>query len=223
MKTNKKSFILYTDTYDSIKILPDLEKGRLLTAIFEYVMTGKEISTKSTTGMAFSFIKKQLDRDTNKWNALVSRNRANILSRWEKTKLKKHTKDTSGKSGIPNPLDSVNDNDIYTTGDKIKEENVHQEENVKEIKSSSPYKALIVQFNQKYATDLFPTFGKQAGAIKSILKSYPEADIWECADWLSKIPFWKSAGIDFTTILSQIGKWKTSKSVNNDWRKAFHD
>ena len=105
----KKSFILYTDFYDSIKILPDLEKGRLLTAIFEYVINGKENNTKNTTGMAFSFIKKTLDRDAKKWNALVSRNRRNILSRWQKSRLKDDTKNTSGKTGIPNPLDSDSD------------------------------------------------------------------------------------------------------------------
>jgi hypothetical protein len=74
--------------------------------------------------------------------------------------------------------------------------------------SSLPYKLLVIQFNKKYATNLFPSFGKQAAAIKRILQSYTEADIWGCAEWLSKDSFWKLKGFDFSTIQTQISKYK---------------
>lgn len=90
-------------------------------------------------------------------------------------------------------------------------------------KSSLPYKALVLLFNKKYSTNLFPTFGKQSGAIKKILQSYGESDIWSCAEWLAKDSFWSLKGFDFGTILSQIGKWKQSQASikKRDWKSQF--
>lgn len=89
-------------------------------------------------------------------------------------------------------------------------------------KSLSPYKPLVVAFNQKYATNLFPTFGKQAAAIKKILQSpfYTEADIWNCAEWMKK-GWFKDKGFDFSTILSQIGKYKMSHQKDSSPLKGY--
>lgn len=65
--SNKKSFVLYNDTYESIKGLNLKEKGSLLEAIFDYSIKNKTKKLSPTTEMAFSFIKQQLDRDTYKW------------------------------------------------------------------------------------------------------------------------------------------------------------
>ena len=88
--------------------------------------------------------------------------------------------------------------------------NIDTEEPIQEekTKTSLPYKALIVEFNRRYSTNLFPTFGKQAKAIKVILQSYTESDIWACSEWLSKDQFWKQKGFDFSTIQSQLAKYK---------------
>lgn len=63
----KKSFILYTDLYTSIKDLKLDEKGKMLDAIFNYAINKKEIKLTPILEMAFSFIKNQLDRDNEKW------------------------------------------------------------------------------------------------------------------------------------------------------------
>ena len=89
------------------------------------------------------------------------------------------------------------------TGDKTQESNV-----------ASPYKSLVIEFNRTYGTNLFPMFGKQAASIKKILQSYTEADIWACAEWLTRDRFWKEKGFDFATIQSQIAKYKMS--LRND-------
>lgn len=98
------------------------------------------------------------------------------------------------------------------------EESLRTKEPVKnkEPKSPSLYKPLVIQFNRKFGTNLFPTFGKQVSAIKRILQSYTEADIWACADWLSTDPFWKAKGFDFSTIQSQISKYKMTSQRKED-------
>jgi len=107
----KKSFVLYTDIYDSIKDFSLEEKGELLDAIFN-----SQINPDNPQGFqsvaaktAFSFIKKTLDRDNEKWERIVERNKKNIKKRYDK--LPKPTKSTTGKTGIPEALDSDSDSD----------------------------------------------------------------------------------------------------------------
>lgn len=113
---------------------------------------------------------------------------------------------------------------IITEEHKQKEPSVTQElTKNKEPKSSLPYKSLVLQFNRKYATNLFPTFGKQAASLKRILQSYTEEDIWKCAEWLSKDSFWAGKGFDFGTILSQIAKWKLSTTTKLEGGRRYVD
>ncbi len=81
--------------------------------------------------------------------------------------------------------------------------------NTKNTSSSIPVKELVAQFNALYNTKLLG-YGKQGHALKVILGSYTETEMWACAEWLAHDPFWKSKGFDFTTIQSQIAKYKMS-------------
>lgn len=74
-KNNKKSFVLYTDTYESIKDLSNEQKGILLNAIFVYAQSHDLIKLDSTTKMAFSFIRQYLDRDEYSWNEKIIKRR----------------------------------------------------------------------------------------------------------------------------------------------------
>jgi len=95
----KDSFLLYTSHYPTLQLLTLEEKGMLLDVVFQYHITGKlpEIESFSVK-MAFSFLKQQFDRDTEKYQRVVERNKANIDKRWNK----EDTKNTTGKNGIPN-------------------------------------------------------------------------------------------------------------------------
>ena len=64
----KKSFVLYTDSAEQFKILSDEQAGKLIKAIFDY--SENKIIPNFDDGMlimAFSFIKTQIDRDSEKW------------------------------------------------------------------------------------------------------------------------------------------------------------
>lgn len=72
----KKSFILYCDTYEHIKCLPLDEKGRLLDAIFNYSLHN-EVEIDGMAGMAFSFIKAQMERDGQKYDKFLDKQKEN--------------------------------------------------------------------------------------------------------------------------------------------------
>ena len=108
----KDSFLLYTSHYPTLQLLTLEEKGMLLDVIFQYHITGElpEIESFSVK-MAFSFLKQQFDRDIEKYQRVIERNKVNIGKRWNKN----DTKNTTGKNGIPNDTkntDNDNDNDF---------------------------------------------------------------------------------------------------------------
>jgi hypothetical protein len=67
MAENKKSFVLYTDTFGLIKHLPDDVAGRLLKHIYAYVNDENPITDELLVNVAFEPIKAQLKRDLFKW------------------------------------------------------------------------------------------------------------------------------------------------------------
>ena len=124
----KKSFVLYTDYLEHIEELSDEQAGRLLLAIM-YYQSGKELpEMDAVTKMAFSFIRCQLDKDSQKYAEISERRReagkmggrpaANgFLEKQTKAKkangfLEKQTKAKKPDNDNDNDNDNVNDNDI---------------------------------------------------------------------------------------------------------------
>ncbi|MFN7913319.1 MAG: DUF6291 domain-containing protein [Bacteroidota bacterium] len=75
----KKSFLLYCDTYDTIKHLTDDDLGRLMRMIFEYQINNIVPNTKDPLYIAFGFIRTSMDRDADKWEQRAERARVNGL------------------------------------------------------------------------------------------------------------------------------------------------
>lgn len=67
MATDKKSFVLYADSYSTIKQLPDEIAGRLLKHIFAYVNDENPQSDDLLLNIAFEPIKTALKRDLKKY------------------------------------------------------------------------------------------------------------------------------------------------------------
>lgn len=65
--TAKNSFVLYTDYKQSLLLLTDEERGRLLMALMDYCETGQAPKLSGAAMMAFSFIAAQMDRDAQKY------------------------------------------------------------------------------------------------------------------------------------------------------------
>ena len=67
MSENKKSFVLYTDSYGLIKQLPNETAGRLFKHIFAYINDENPVSEDLLLNIAFESIKQHLKRDLLKY------------------------------------------------------------------------------------------------------------------------------------------------------------
>ncbi len=74
-----KSFVLYSELGDTIELLDMTERGELITLIFNYVNTGSTAlgSCAPKVEIIFSLIRKQLDRDLEKYEKVCKRNAEN--------------------------------------------------------------------------------------------------------------------------------------------------
>ena len=73
---NKKSFVIYCDIGDQLELLTDEQVGVLFRSVVKYASNEEELS--SNDGMVkllFSVIKKQIDRDTEKYKTVCERRR----------------------------------------------------------------------------------------------------------------------------------------------------
>jgi len=77
MEKKKDSFILYEEYYEPIKLLSTTDKGLLLTALYEYHMTGNIIELPSAAKILFQFIRQRMDYNQEKYKEVCERNREN--------------------------------------------------------------------------------------------------------------------------------------------------
>ena len=124
----KDSFILYLEQKEIFETLSDNEAGKLIKAIFEYESTGQSPKLSKTLNLVFIPIKNALDRNKEKYQKVVERNKKNIRKRWNKentkstsckNRIQKNTKNTDNEHDNDNERDSdsVNDNDSVSDSD----------------------------------------------------------------------------------------------------------
>lgn len=111
MAENKKSFVLYTDTFGLIKQLPDDVAGRLIKHIYSYVNDENPVSDELLLNIAFEPIKAQLKRDLVKWeNQIKQRSEAGKKSAEQRALTKSNERSISFNEIQRNPTDNVNVN-----------------------------------------------------------------------------------------------------------------
>ena len=74
---HKSSFLIYLDYEEQFNLLTDEQIGQLMRAIIKYEKTREIPQLNGIVKMAFSFIKTQLDRDREKYEARCEKNREN--------------------------------------------------------------------------------------------------------------------------------------------------
>lgn len=74
---DKNSFLIYLDYEEQFNLLTDEQIGQLMRAIIRYEKTKEVPKLEGMLKMAFSFIKTQLDRDREKYQAKCEKNREN--------------------------------------------------------------------------------------------------------------------------------------------------
>lgn len=63
----KKGFVIYFDWREQFELLPPEDRGKLLMALLDYGESGKMPDLHDSVGMAFSFMRAQMDRDATKY------------------------------------------------------------------------------------------------------------------------------------------------------------
>ena len=128
------SFILYTSYYAIIEWLTDEQLGQLTRAIFLYARDGEIISLEPVVRMAFAFIKDNIERNQDKYQAKCEKNRQIALERERKKREARekagnangHERSRTGENNTNgherartctnvherSPYDNDNDNDV---------------------------------------------------------------------------------------------------------------
>lgn len=130
------SFILYTSYYALIEGLTDEQLGQLTRAIFLYARDGKTINLEPVVRMAFAFIKDNIERNQDKYQAKCEKNRQIALERERK---KREAREKAGNTNVHersrtcenntdvherSPYDNDNDNDNEYDNDVSKETDI---------------------------------------------------------------------------------------------------
>lgn len=147
---NKKSFVIYCDIRDQLELLTDEQVGVLFRSVVKYASNEEELS--SNDGMVkllFSVIKKQIDRDTEKYKTVCERRRE-AGSKGGKQKVanaKQNLANVANASKCEQNLANVadSDNDSVSTEVDIKENTIVLK---KDKLSLSPPSEEFIKFNQ---------------------------------------------------------------------------
>lgn len=119
----RDTFIFYRDWLNALNDMPDNIQLEVYKSIAKYALDGTLTELSPLAKIAFSFVKPQIDRDIDKYNKVVERNRANGKSGGRKPKEPKRTQvnpknpvgylETQKTQVNPKNLDNdnVNDND----------------------------------------------------------------------------------------------------------------
>ncbi|MGI6361031.1 MAG: DUF6291 domain-containing protein [Bacillota bacterium] len=109
--SNKQSFILYHEYLQHFAAFSDAEVGQLMRAIFNYEIEQLDPQFSGALGMAFSFIRVDLDNNRRKYQQKCEAMRKNAQKRW--AVVQKHADDADNDLDYENQHDSesVNKND----------------------------------------------------------------------------------------------------------------
>lgn len=108
---DKKSFVLYTESYQQIKKLNNTQKAQLLDAVFIYAETGETLQFDDiVTEITFGFIRQQLARNEEKYQEKKARNAAYYQNKKNAEKNKTNSETENSENNYSENSDSDNDN-----------------------------------------------------------------------------------------------------------------
>jgi len=127
MAAGKKIVNVYVEWGDLFEKLEDDEAGRLIKHFFRYIGDKNPEAPDRLTDIAFEPMKKQLQRDLKKWEAVCDRNRKNIAERWKNKneEIPIDTKNTTGIKTVPTDTKNTDKEEVE------EEEEVKDEKNIK--------------------------------------------------------------------------------------------
>lgn len=113
-KEVKRSFIFNIDWREVLMDYPAEVRYEVYDAIIEYAASGKLSELKPLAKMAFSFIKKEMDYNNNKYNEIISKRseagKKGMLSRYGNKAVTSDNKSNKAYQTVTNVTDNVYDN-----------------------------------------------------------------------------------------------------------------
>lgn len=146
------SFILYTSYYALIEGLTDEQLGQLTRAIFLYARDGETISLEPVVRMAFAFIKDNIERNQDKYQAKCEKNRQIALERERK---KREAREKAGNTNvherakITRTYTNVHERSPYDNDDEYDNDNDSDNDVSKETNILEPSKEGILSASVK--------------------------------------------------------------------------
>lgn len=185
---NKTSVQLYYDYREQFELLSDSQMRKVVYAMIEYDENEKIPKLDKVSAMAFSFIKKRIDYDRNKYNDKCFKNKEKIEKYWENKKIPMNTnvyqcipsdtKHTDIELDIDIELDKELDIDIINN-----KKNKKNSESERESNSVAPAHTL----------PLVIAYGKELGTDKEYCEKF--FNYYESIGWLNgnglEIKNWK--------------------------------
>lgn len=143
------SFILYTSYYALIEGLSDEQLGQLTRAIFLYARDGEIICLEPVVRMAFAFIKDNIERNQDKYQAKCEKNRQIALERERK---KREAREKAGNTNVHERARTCENNTNVHERSPYDNDNVYDNDNdvSKETDNNIPSKeGLSISENPK--------------------------------------------------------------------------
>ena len=215
----RKSFIFYYDWWDIFEPMTQIQKGDLLTGIYDYVRNGTE-PKYSELGMqiAFNVIRNTLNRDSEKYERICKQRSEGIKKRWsvnreEYLSIDKNTSVTDNDNVNDNKNDNVNDN-----------VNVNDNDTDNDISTSSSFSSKTVCAYSDDFLEFWKEYPKKVGKgdafkkwKKAKLTNTDKNDITNALNWQKKSDRWRDSNGRFipnpSTYISQ-RRWEDEPDLN---------
>lgn len=219
----KDSFILYLEQKQVFEMLTDEEAGQLIKAIFEYEDTGQLAKLDKSLQLAFVPIKSALDRNKEKYEKVVERNKKNIEKRWQKD----NTKNTTGKFGKKeNTKNTDNDNERVYEHDNDSERVSDNDNSIVSDSCVDGLQKVIDFYNDNiglvtpYTLEILQDYMQEMDSevIIFAMKKAVEANIRTMQYIKGTLNNWSKQGIK--TLLEakeESEKFKKGKSIAEEW------
>ena len=206
---NKTSVQLYYDYREQFELLSDSQMRKVVYAMIEYDECEKLPKLDKVSAMAFSFIKKRIDYDKNKYNDKCFKNKANIEKYWKNKNIRTNTNvyepirsdtnytDIELELDIDIELDKELDIDTNNINNNIiKEKKNNKSEREKENKKIEDLKGeenVIPAGAPTPTLPLIVAYGKELGMTKEYCEKF--FNYYESIGWLNgnglEIKNWK--------------------------------
>ena len=218
----KNSFVLYTNYKQHIDLLNTEEKAQLLDAIFEYA-EGNEIELDGATKMAFSFIKAQMDRDSDKYQETCEKRKAAGAKGGApvgNTNAKKQAKQANGCLNKQNNQKQAkqpdNDNDNDNDNDTDNDNDIKEKKSKKESCADKPHRSFVPPTVEEVS--------EYCESRKTNIDPQAFVDFYASKGWFvgkNKMKDWRAAVRTWEQ--RSRGQPKPKIEVDNSFRKAMRE